>query len=62
MHIGDLVEIKTNKGKAYKHYHGIVIEELANNKVSVSFVVDEQIFINQVNKSDLTLLSEHKKH
>jgi len=58
MQIGDLV--KTKKATdACKHFCGIIIEELPYNKVSVSFVFHNEIYVNQVNISDLILLSQH---
>jgi len=59
MNVGDLVKIKDNK--SYKHFCGIIVEELSQNQVSVSIIVDNRIYINQIKKSDLILLSRHNR-
>jgi len=53
--IGDLVRLKNTD----VNFFGIIVEEVSTSQVSVSFTDGRKIYINQVRKSDLELLSHH---
>ena len=55
MQIGDLVRLKNTD----VNFFGIIVEEVSTNQVSVSFTDGRKIYINQVRKSDLELLSHY---
>ena len=57
MQIGDLVRLKN----ADVNFFGIIIEEISQNEVSVGFISDTKIYINQIRIADLELLSAFGK-
>ena len=55
--IGDLVRLKNTD----VNFFGIIVEEISQNEVSVGFISDTKIYINQIRIADLELLSAFGK-
>ena len=57
MRVGDLVQYKN----VDVNFLGIVVEELDYRQVSVCYTWENKVYINQVARSDLKVLSQNKK-
>jgi len=57
MRVGDLVQYKN----VDVNFLGIVVEELDYRQVSVYYTWKNKVYINQVARSDLKVLSQNKK-
>ena len=57
MRVGDLVQYKN----VDVNFLGIVVEELDYRQVRVCYTWENKVYINQVARSDLKVLSQNKK-
>ena len=57
MRVGDLVQYKN----ADVNFLGIVVEELDYRQVSVYYTWENKVYINQVARVDLKVISQNKK-